>query len=318
MRSRLTQCTGSFGSPRHLSVPLQSGRIAKVRTVENLSFHREQAMYLWSIILLLLIASIVLPPVALWWLSQRSKFSPFLHGLATVEPPFMGVMGVLFSLNLVFVCNEVWQSRETAKLAMLRESEALFNIASIAANIPGRGGIPLMEAAREYAEAAIAFDFPRGGAPAEGAAPTSLTRSSLPAIDQLTRVILDVAVLEKMHAAVRSQLLSQLETVRDKRLERLVLTEIAPNKVKWLLLVFLGFVTLLSIALVHITNARALLVACLVYVFAINSFIGSLYYCQSPFAGFDPLTDSRLAMTLVRLRSMEQSCKNTEFADSTC
>ena len=129
-------------------------------------------------IALLLTASIVIPPMFLWWVTQRSRLAPFFRGTTGIATTFMATMSVLFVLNLVFICSDVWKTRESAKLALSRETDALGNIASIAANVPQRGGVPLIEAAREYTEAAIAFDFPRDGLPAEGAAPSSLTRSS--------------------------------------------------------------------------------------------------------------------------------------------
>jgi hypothetical protein len=70
-------------------------------------------------IALLLIALSILPPVAIWWLSS------FLRSLDGVQSQFMNIIGVLFGLNLVFVCNEIWQSREAATLAMSREAEGI-------------------------------------------------------------------------------------------------------------------------------------------------------------------------------------------------
>ncbi len=65
-------------------------------------------MYEWPIIVILLIAFTLLPPMAIWWLSQRSRLSCFLRSLDGVQSQFMGLMGVLFGLNLIFICNEIW------------------------------------------------------------------------------------------------------------------------------------------------------------------------------------------------------------------
>ena len=68
---------------------------------------------------------------------------------------FMGTMNVLFSLKLAFVCNEIWQNRESAKAAMSREAEALRNIGWIASNIPQQGGVPILAAANHYLEVGL-------------------------------------------------------------------------------------------------------------------------------------------------------------------
>jgi len=260
----------------------------------------------WPIIVLLLIASVILPPLAVWWLSQRSRLSPFLHSLAGVSAPFMGVMSLLFSLNLVFVCNEIWQSRERAELAMSREAEALRNIGRIASNVPERGGLPIMEAARQYLEAVIEFDFAKDSASADL---VSLDKSSLPAVINLADVILDGSNLDKIRPAVRTLLITQLTVARDNRLERVALQKITPNKVKWFSLLFLEFAALLGIAVVHVVNGRALLVACFIFLGGTNPFLAALYSSRSPFSGIDPLHNKALAAALDRLKSMEEVYK---------
>ena len=59
-------------------------------------------------------------------------------------------------------------------------------------------------------------------------------------------------------------------------------------------------------------------ITCFVYLFAVNPFVATLYYCQSPFSGFDPLTASQLEETLVKVQNKEAACKSTEFANSRC
>jgi len=221
----------------------------------------------------------------------------------------MGLMSVLFSLNLVFVCNEIWQNREAAKTAMSREAEALRNIGRIASNIPERGGVPILEAARQYLEVVSQVDFPKVTAIGPAASLSSLDKSSLPAVIKLSDAVLDGGTLDKMHAAIRPLLLAQLTTVRDKRLERVTLTNIEPNAVKWLSLLFLEFMALISIAVVHITNGRALLVTCFIFLSGINPFLAALYASQSPFSGINPLNDSALAAAHDRLKSMEEVYK---------
>lgn len=221
----------------------------------------------------------------------------------------MSVMSVLFSLNLVFLCNEIWQNRELANTAMSREAEALRNIGRIASNIPERGGVHILEAARQYLEVVSQVDFPKNSAIEPAASLATLEKSSLPAVIKLSDAILDGGTLDKLHAAIRPLLLAQLSTVRDRRLERVNLTNVKPNVVKWLSVFFLEFMALISIAVVHITNGRALLVSCFIFLSAINPFLVTLYFSQSPFSGINPLDDTALEAAHDRLKSMEEVYK---------
>jgi hypothetical protein len=265
-------------------------------------------MYKWLIIALLLIAFSILPPVVIWWLSQRSRLSSFLRSFHGVQSQFMGLMAVLFSLNLVFVCNEIWQSRDAATFAMSREAEALRNIGRIASNIPERGGIPIFDAARQYLGTTIEFDFPNTSVAANASLAAS-PKSSLPAIIKLSDAVLDTRTLETLDPAIRTLLIAQLTIIRDKRLDRIAFLERKPNKVKWLSLIFLEVMSLLSIAIVHIANGRALLVACFIYLSGVNPFLVILYSSQWPFSGLDPLNDTVLAAALDRLTGMEAEYK---------
>jgi hypothetical protein len=254
----------------------------------------------WPVLIPLLAASVVLPPLALWWLIRRSPLSPFLVSFAGVGTSFMGVMSVLFSLTLAFVCNDIWQSREVAKLAMSQEADALRNIARVAYDIPGRGGMPIIEADRQYLEAVDEIDFPKTQAIAGNSA-----GSSLPAVIKLSDAILDAKTLEKMSPSVQTFVLEQLSVVRDRRLERIDLKNIAPNPVKWFSLLFLEFMALLTIAVVHVANGRALFMACFLYLAAINPLLVLLYDSRSPFTGINPLPNVSFAAALDRLKSLE-------------
>jgi hypothetical protein len=264
-------------------------------------------MYEWLLIAISVLVASILPPIAIWWLSQRSRLAPFLRSLEGVQSQFMGLMGVLFGLNLIFVCNEIWQSRDAAVLAMSREAEALRNIGRIAANIPDHAGVTVFAAARQYIQVTIEHDFQR---------PTSLLLStprsdeaSLPALITLSDVILRSKASESLDPVLNAMLVAQLTTVRDKRLDRVALLTLHPNRIKWTLLIFLEVMSLLSIALVHVTNGRALLAACLLYLLTVNPFLLTLYSSQWPFSGIYPLPPRALTAALERLSSMEAAYK---------
>ena len=250
--------------------------------------------------------SIMLPPIILWWFSQRSKLTPFFHSLAGVAPPFIGLPGMLFSLNLAFVCNETWQYREIAKSAMSHEADALRNIGRIASNIPEQGGLPIFDAVRQYLDATCNFDFPEDAAVLTNKSIAQLNNSSA----NLSNTILDSKNLDKLLPSIQQALITQLTVVRNKRLERIGLLNIEKSKTKWISLIYLEVITLLSIFVVHITNGRALLMASFLFLGGVNPFIFAIYSSQSPFSGLNPVNHRILIDALDRIKSVEEEYKN--------
>ncbi len=197
------------------------------------------------------------------------------------------------------------QSRDAAILAMSREAEALRNIGRIAANIPDHGGLPVFTAAHQYLHATIENDFQKHPLVFTKGMPPRSDKTSLPALVILSDVILSSKFLERLDPIIKTMLIAQLAIVRDKRLDRVALLTLRPNRVKWISLIFLEVMSLFSIALVHITNGRALLAACLLYLGTVNPFVLTLYSSQWPFSGIDPLHPIALTAALERLESME-------------
>ncbi len=262
------------------------------------------------LIVVIVAAASILPPLFLYWVAARPRLVPYFVSFGNIEASLFGVVGVLFSLNLAFICNEIWQNRELATAAMSREGEALRNLARIAANIPNRGGLPILTAARQYLEVVVHVDFPLASAPQEtrSDAPEA---SSLPALIALSDTLLDGNTLEKIHPAVRSLALGQLAAVRDKRLERVALTNFEANRVKWLALIFLQAMVVVAIFFVHARNPLSVLVATMVFLVSVNPFVTILYMSQSPFVGLNPLTSVRLDAALERLIVLEASVKGS-------
>ena len=265
------------------------------------------------IIALLLAISVILPPFMLWWLSQKSKLTPFFHSLAGVVPPFIGLPGMLFSLNLAFICNETWHYREAAKSAMSHEAEALRNIGRIASNITDHAGLPVFDATLRYLEATCNFDFPvTDGTVYQSSNSTQSIDASVTANANLSDVILNSQSLSKLQPSIQHALIDQLSIVRSNRLERIALINIEASKIKWILLIYLELITLLSIFAVHVTNGRAFLVASFIFIGGVNPFLFAVYLSQSPFAGLYPVSHKVFIETLDRIKVVEEVYKSNQ------
>jgi cytosine/adenosine deaminase-related metal-dependent hydrolase len=70
---------------------------------------------------------------------------------------------------------------------------------------------------------------------------------------------------EQLGLAVHTRVHVQVGEVRDSRDQRIALSQTHVNPLKWLGMAFLGLVTMLSVAAVHVEQPRAALVAILLF-----------------------------------------------------
>lgn len=259
----------------------------------------EQIIIYWLIKSAILVTSIILPSFAIWWLTQRSKYTTFFHSLNGVAPNFMSVIGLVFGLNIAFLSNEVWITREAAKVGMSYESQSLRNITRVSTSIPDLGGLAIIEAVKNYLEAVVSADNRA----------VTKDNSSLPALIKLSDAILNRENMEKVYPSFRQMLLAELKIVRDRSIERTAFIQTKPNKTKWLLVILLESVTLITIAVCHITTGRALVVASFLFLSSVNTYLMVLYSTQSPFSGLDRLNNSAFIKALDRVKSMEEVYK---------
>ena len=188
---------------------------------------------------------------ALVRLMEARRWAPRVAAMAGVVPPFINVLGVLFGLTLAFLANDTWNAHDRALAAVNREADALRAISVLASHLPAclPACLPAADAAqvngaiKEYADAAVT-EWPllsrRSSSPAAAAA-----------ADKLLAVLSDPRLLTVSGVAVSSQEVSLAITVRDGREVRLALSQTRVNPLKWAGMAVLGFLTMISVAVVQ-------------------------------------------------------------------
>ncbi|MDO5622276.1 MAG: DUF4239 domain-containing protein [Paracoccus sp. (in: a-proteobacteria)] len=182
------------------------------------------------------------------WLTRRPgwpRLAALWHG---VVPPFVNITGTLFALTLAFIANDTWAARDRAMDATYREAEALRSLLILSETLPQ--GAALAVLIRDYGTAA-ADEWP------------ALRRAEAdPATTQAADRLLAAAASPDFQAstgdAVGQAILNRVSALRSDRDMRIALTQTHLNPLKWLAMALLGFLTLLSIAAVHLENRYAL------------------------------------------------------------
>ncbi len=195
---------------------------------------------------------------ALLWLAQRSRYAAFIKTFRGIAQNFLTVINVIFALNLAFLANDTWDARDRALDTVYQESGSLRNILDLAEALPAPARSNVSEAVHAYARLSATSEWP---SLARRESSEALSRQ----LDALLALVSAGAVTAAANPGVASQMLQQTIDIRGTREVRIALSQTHVNPLKWLGMAFLGFLTLISIAMVHVDAPRAQLLAVLLF-----------------------------------------------------
>ena len=194
------------------------------------------------------------------WVMQRSPWVQWVRSLHGVAPPFINIIGVLFGLTLAFLANDTWNAHDRAMNAVYKEADALRSLIALTTHLDEPFQSSVHEALADYAQANAAEW------------PLLAQRSISPEVnakgDTLLGLLSSIQMAQATKGNVQALMLSKAMDIRDERNLRIGLSQTHINPLKWLGMAFLGFLTLISIAVVHAENARAAFVAIMLFALA--------------------------------------------------
>lgn len=197
---------------------------------------------------------------AIGWLMRAPRWAPWVHSLCGVVPPFINIIGVLFGLTLAFLANDTWSAHDRAMNAVYKEADALRSLMVLSGRMAEPMGSQFRTALTDYAQSS-ADEW------ANLARRTSSLEVSQRA-DHLLTAISSPGMQRAVGDNVQALMLRKVSDIRDERDLRIGLSQTHINPLKWLGMAFLGLVTLISVAVVHADNARAAMVAIVLFALA--------------------------------------------------
>ena len=186
--------------------------------------------------------------VVLGWLMTADVWALWAPHMAKVTGPFLNVLGVLFGLTLAFLANDTWSAHDRARAAVLREADAIRGLDILCEAAPETQREKLRRAVRDYAGAAVGEwrELSR----------CEVSPDAARASDELLRLCSQLTASEAGQA-----MLGSVAEIRESRDVRIGLSRTHVNPLKWLGMAFLGFLTLVSIAVVHAGDIYTALIA---------------------------------------------------------
>jgi hypothetical protein len=191
---------------------------------------------------------------------RRPQWAGWFASLQGVAPPFINIIGVLFGLTLAFLANDTWSAHDRAMNAVFKEADSLRSIVVLARQLPDALRNEVFADLAAYGKAS-ADEWPLLAARKSSAEVTQLG-------DRLLTRLASKAVGANAGEAVQGLMLRKAIEIRDERDLRIGLSQTHVNPLKWLGMAFLGLLTLLSVAVVHVDKPRAALVAIVLFALA--------------------------------------------------
>ncbi|NTV69173.1 MAG: DUF4239 domain-containing protein [Azonexaceae bacterium] len=197
---------------------------------------------------------------AVQWALHRPRWAGWIASLQGVAPPFINIIGVLFGLTLAFLANDTWSAHDRAMNAVFKEADSLRSIAVLSEHLaePLRGEV--RNAVSRYGKAS-AGEWPMLAARQSSSEVTTLA-------DALLTLLASAKIASAAGENVQALMLRKAIEIRDERDLRIGLSQTHVNPLKWLGMAFLGFLTLLSVSVVHVDKPRAAMVAVILFALA--------------------------------------------------
>ena len=222
---------------------------------------------------------IFLVAVAIYWVVATLAVGERAQTFSGVSSGMLPPMGLLFGLLVGFVAAQVWTNVDRAQVAVDREASALRTTVLLASTFSGEPDGRMRALVGRYIEDAVDREWP---AMAEGRAMLRVPPASL---SQGLQLALHLDPQTEGQKVAQREMVTSLENALDARRQRIILSESAVNWVKWVGVILVGLLTLLTIAFVHIANRRTTAIAMGLFATAMATSLVLIAAQERPFTG---------------------------------
>jgi hypothetical protein len=207
-------------------------------------------------------------------LSFGAWVGPSVRSFRGVVAPFAGAIVIIFSILVGFLANDVWDRNRRAAATVRGEGASLISLHALAAAL-GAPHFAIDRAIRAYATAVIDKEWPRmenGEAAPEAEA----------AQDELLQTVAQ-SEIALGNAALDRLLLDTALKVREARGDRLALSSDFSESAKWTCVLLMAVMAQISVAAVHLNEARAQIAAMVIFTASNVLVIGLIASHEGPF-----------------------------------
>ncbi|MCK1713303.1 MULTISPECIES: DUF4239 domain-containing protein [unclassified Bradyrhizobium] len=220
-----------------------------------------------------LLAAVVFAAVAMLATGERAK------SLKTISPGMLPVLGIIFGLFVAFTAAQVWGDSDRAGAAVSREASALRSAVLLAAGLPPEQETRLRGLVRDYVGQAVTAEWPM-------MAHQEVTlKATPPALAEALHLVVAMTPQGPGQETIQREIIVTLEQALDARRQRIIVSLVAVNSVKWLCLYLQAVCALAVIGLVHCDNRLASAIAMGLFATGVATSVLLIAAHDRPFTG---------------------------------
>ncbi|MGH6868825.1 MAG: DUF4239 domain-containing protein [Methylocella sp.] len=225
-------------------------------------------------LILILAASYSASALVLVRLSFGTMAGPWVRRFRGVVAPYFSGIVVIFGILTGFLANDVWDRNRRAAATVRGEGANLISLHALAAAL-GTPHVAIDRAIRAYAIAVIDMEWPRME---NGEASPEAEQAQ----DELLQTVAhsDIAL---SNAALDGFLLNTALKIREARGDRLALSSDFSENFKWTSVLLMALMAQISLAAVHLDEARAQIAAMVIFTASAVLVIGLIATHEGPF-----------------------------------
>jgi len=234
------------------------------------------------------------------------KTSLFNHLIEVpLVPPFLALPAIMFAFLMGFMSSEAWQNYSYARTALIRESAAIIRILNIPVGAPElQNNIKL--SMQTYLESILNEEW----ADSINKSPSPKAQASIDGLE--LSIWQGVAACGQasgksfscIDSTMSSAFISALNDLRAARKQRLSLGDVGSTDGKWILAIFLGLISVMSVAAVHRHNIKTGITAIILYCLSIWVALGIAILFSNPYEGAQRLKPIPFMTTLESLKNI--------------
>lgn len=199
-----------------------------------------------------------------YYLVYKTKIFDHLLSIPLV-PPFLALPAIMFAFLMGFMSAESWQNFAYARTAMINETSAISRLVNIPI-YPTEFQVKSNDYLKSYLEATLQEEW----------AGTHNEVISLKAVEALDGLESNIWIAERhcmnvkketdcMGSTAVSSFVKAIDDLRIAREQRLSLGYQSARNAKWILVIFLGFISTLTVAAVHKHSQKTGLIATVLF-----------------------------------------------------
>lgn len=197
-----------------------------------------------------------------------------------VSPGMLPPLGIIFGLFVAFVASQVWSDTDRARAAVNTEANSLSTVIFLSASFPGEPELRMRELTRRHIGEVVTVEWPLMAQ--RNASSFTVTPAAL--AEEL-QFVLALKPQSEGQVTAQRQIVAALEGAMEARRQRIAVSRSRVNWVKWTALILQAVCTLIAVAMVHIDNRGAAVIALWIFATGVAVSILLISSHDRPFSG---------------------------------